>query len=71
MAEETILPAQGIDDILVGIAKQLGIDDILRRLNNEDDGNQKPNFWTENKNWLLPSLIGGGALFTVILIAKK
>jgi hypothetical protein len=67
----------GMEDIvqegkegIIDTAKTLGVDKVLRIFNNEaseTDKKKKPDFWTDNKKWIIPAGIGTGALVVVAL----
>lgn len=59
---------QGLYDLI----KEFGIDDALLRwagLNNGED--TKPDFWTENKKWIVPAGIGSAVLVGVLALMPR
>ncbi len=59
-------------DTLVDFATDMGIDKLLRKYNKEDTptdtrgkkerADVTPDFWVENKKWIIPAGIGTGVL---------
>lgn len=54
------------------LVQELGLDEALKRwagIGNGDD--TRPDFWTENKKWIVPVGIGSAVLVTVLAFMPR
>lgn len=54
------------------LVQELGIDEALKRWAGVETGNDtKPDFWTENKKWIVPVGIGSAVLVGVLAFMPR
>lgn len=63
---------EGLTQVLVDTAQNLGIDTLLRKwagTSDPADSPPTPDWWTANKNWAMPAgIIAGGSLVTLLVV---